>query len=815
MEEPPSQAVAGSRRASGWQLAGLTAAIVGSFVISTVYSQHMAARLDDDAASIAGNASPSIEALSAARGAVLRAEVAVARAVESAPSARADERAAAEAALARARAQEAAYLSMPFYPGERDHWSEVEAATRAFEAEVASCLGAVAAGRVADARAILTTRLRPATERLGQGLEYLVHFNADQQHRMGVEIPRLRRRAAHIAYALDAISAVLAVLMIGLLIRESRRRQLLLANFGRRLEAIVSSTVRITGALGRDGEQRPVLGTIVQEASRLVDADYAAIGFSAGSDRPFDEFVFHGFSPAEVAAAHRPPRPVGVLGSVIADGHGLRLADVTTHPSYRGVPPGHPAIGPFLGAPIRREGRGAGNLYLGRRPGRPPFSEEDEHVIELLATQAAVSAENARLYRELGQQRRRAQLLADASARMVGSLDWETTLEQAANAGLPAFADLCVVHVADEGGAIVQRVMAAADPAWRLMLRDIGARFERPSERHPAMRTLREGRSLRFAVDDETIPQIALDEEHRRVLRQMPLQHGVSVPMVGRARLLGAMTFFRLNADGFDVPDVAFAEELARRAALSIDNALLHESSCLAVRARDDLLAIVSHDLRSPLSAIKLSAGLLKRAGAANDEKRTELANRIERTSETMKRLIEDLLAASKIESGTFSVETRPEPIEPLLIETFDLFREAAATQAIAFEMDIDPEVADVTCDRDRVLEVLSNLVSNALKFTPAAGSIIVTARRMGENVCIRVADSGPGIAESEWPHLFDRYWQARHTRRGGAGLGLFIVKGIVEAHGGHVWAERAASGGACLCFTLPSVPQPLTHAAQ
>ena len=812
MDDPPPTAAGGLRRTSGWQLV-VTAAIVGSFVVSTFYSQHVAARLDEEAASIASNASPSIEALSVARGEVLRAEVAVARAAEGAPSDRAAERAAAAQALARVRAHQAAYLSMPFYPGERDHWSDVEADTRAFESEVETGLAAIDAGRLADARTLLTTRLRPATERLEHGLESLVRFNADQQHRMGVEIPQLRRHAARIAYVLDGVSAFLAVLLIGLLVRESRRRQMLLANFSRRLEAIVSSTVRITGALARDGEQRPVLGTIVEEVTRLLDADYAAIGFSAGEDQPFQDFIFGGFSPAEMAAVRRHPRPVGVLGSIIADGRTVRLTDVELHPRYLGLPPGHPAIGPFLGAPVRRDGRGTGSLYLGRRPGRLPFTEEDEHIVELLATQAAVSSENARLYREIEEQRHRAELLADASARMVGSLDWETTLEQAASAGLPTFADLCILRVVDEEGSIARTVAVAADPAWRLLLRDVGLRYGQPNERHPAVRALRERRSLRFVVDDETIAQITLDEDHRRLICQMPLKHGMSVLMVGRARLLGVMTFFRFADAGFDEREMAFAEELARRAALSIDNALLHEGTRLAVRARDDLLAIVSHDLRSPLTSIKMSAELLKRASAADEGKRQELANRIARTAGSMSRLIEDLLAASKIESGTFSVEPKPEPVEPLLADALDLFRDRATGQNITLQMEIDPDVADVACDRERILEVLSNLVGNALKFTPSEGTVTLTARHTGEEVCICVADTGPGIPEAAWPHLFDRYWQASNTRRGGAGLGLFIVKGIVEAHGGRVWAERSAPGGARLCFTLPSASQPAIYA--
>ena len=362
------------------------------------------------------------------------------------------------------RAEQARYLSLPFYPGERGHWEEVDAATRAFQREVSICFAAIEKRRLEEARTILTTKLRPATERLDNGLEYLVDFHATQQRRMGLEIQTVRRRAARIAYVLDAVSAALAIVLIALVVRESRRRQQLLAHFGERLGEMVAATGHITGAVAHDDENQPVLTAIVQEACRLVDADYAALGFLIAHDRPFDAFVFHGFSAAEVETLGRFPRPVGVLGEVISADRPLRIDDVTKHPKFRGLPNGHPPMGAFLGVPVRRSGRGAGNLYLARRPGRPPFTEEDQHIIQLLAAQAAISTENARLYRELKEQRVRAQLLADLSGRLADSLDYEQTLAESANGALTGFADICVLHVADDSGNLARTVMAGRIP---------------------------------------------------------------------------------------------------------------------------------------------------------------------------------------------------------------------------------------------------------------------------------------------------------------------------------------------------------------
>ena len=202
-----------------------------------------------------------------------------------------------------------------------------------------------------------------------------------------------------------------------------------------------------------------------------------------------------------------------------------------------------------------------------------------------------------------------------------------------------------------------------------------------------------------------------------------------------------------------------------------------------------------------------MAASLLKRAPAADEHKRHELADRIARTKDHMARLIEDLLAASKIESGSFSVEPKPEPLETLITEAVELLRDAAATKSISLHAQIEDALAVVSCDRERILQVLSNLIGNAIKFTPTEGLITVATHSLGEEIRVSVSDTGSGIAQADREHVFDRYWQASHTRRAGAGLGLFIVKGIVEAHGGHAWAEASDGGGASLCFTLPAPP--------
>jgi len=217
------------------------------------------------------------------------------------------------------------------------------------------------------------------------------------------------------------------------------------------------------------------------------------------------------------------------------------------------------------------------------------------------------------------------------------------------------------------------------------------------------------------------------------------------------------------------------------------------------VRAREEVLAIVSHDLRNPLNAVMLAAQLMK------EEKRSEELETIELSAQRMRRLIEDLLDVTRLEGGKqLPIEPVPLEVRPLLQETYELFRTQAATSAIALRLDVDRDVPPVYADHHRVAQVLSNLIGNSIKFTPSDGTILVRATRSDDHVLFTVSDTGPGIPHKNLKDIFNPYWQAKRTARLGAGLGLPIAKGIVEAHGGKIWAESEPGKGTTFYFTLP-----------
>jgi len=225
-----------------------------------------------------------------------------------------------------------------------------------------------------------------------------------------------------------------------------------------------------------------------------------------------------------------------------------------------------------------------------------------------------------------------------------------------------------------------------------------------------------------------------------------------------------------------------------------------------AVRARDEVLRIVAHDIGNSLSAVKIHALVLERT-LPTDEAGGEARKRtgaIRGLTAQMDRLRQDLLDVAAIEAGRLSVDPGELEVGTVIDEAVAALAELSAEKGVSLAASIAPGLPRVWADRERVLQVLANLCGNAVKFTPAGGTVEVRAEPDGESVRVSCVDTGPGIAREDLPHVFDRFWQARSTRRAGAGLGLAIAKGIVEAHGGAISAESTPGEGSTFAFTLP-----------
>jgi PAS domain S-box-containing protein len=400
---------------------------------------------------------------------------------------------------------------------------------------------------------------------------------------------------------------------------------------------------------------------------------------------------------------------------------------------------------------------------------------------------------------ELKRAENRQRFLSDAGVVLASSLERGETLAAVARLAVPSLADACVIDLFDEDGRVERLEPAIADSADRGLaarLRTLAPELDGESSQAKALRTGRPLLVARVHLEEPARP----DEVVPRSL--------MVVPLTARKRMLGAITFVGAESGTpYSEIDLAFAEAVARRAALAIDNAQLFAQAQAAIRARDELLALVSHDLGNPLGNIVMAASLLVQSLPVDAQglRNRRHAGVIHHAAQRMKRLIEDLLDISSIEAGQLSVESRAQPAAALVEEALEMERPLATAKTLRFEAELPGEDFEVVCDRGRILQVFANLIGNAIKFTPAGGSITVRAERRGPEAWFVVRDTGSGIPARQMPQLFNRFWQAEKTRRHGTGLGLSIAKGIVEAHGGRITVESQPGAGSSFAFSLPA----------
>ncbi|UJR87041.1 sensor histidine kinase [Sandaracinus amylolyticus] len=386
----------------------------------------------------------------------------------------------------------------------------------------------------------------------------------------------------------------------------------------------------------------------------------------------------------------------------------------------------------------------------------------------------------------------RQRVLLRASEILASSLELHTTLASLVELAVPAIADCCVVEIPGERGHEGTLLVHHVDDEQRDR-----ARAHLAARREPS-RVLRTGEA-------ELHPGLAVEllagDVELVALHTIGARSVIRVPLSARGKIVGALTLASATRR-YAQDDLDFARELAVRAALAIDNSSLYEAARRAVVAREDVLAIVSHDLRNPLSAIRTSASLLVRT--ADQHAAGRLIETIQRASGRMERLIRDLLDLAAIQAGRLTIVEKPEDPREIIAEALELQEPLAREKELRLVADVALAPVAVRCDRERVLQVFSNLLGNAIKFCRRGETITVRAAVRDRELEITVADTGPGIAPAELPHVFDPYWSARRHARRGTGLGLYITKGIVDAHGGTIRADSTIGVGSSFTFTLP-----------
>jgi signal transduction histidine kinase len=408
------------------------------------------------------------------------------------------------------------------------------------------------------------------------------------------------------------------------------------------------------------------------------------------------------------------------------------------------------------------------------------------------------------------------QFLARASDELAGSIDYRETLERVTRLAVPHLAEMSMVYVAEGRGELRRAAVSHVDPAKQAELDELlhGSPLRPHATASPVMRALLTGEAqLVSEVTEAELEAYATSPDHQRVLQRLAPRSLIVVPLISRGRTLGAITLGCGDEQRrYTEDDVAVARELARRAALAIDNARLYADAQQASRARHEILHVVSHDLRNSLHAMLLNLDMLL-ADTPDVERRTRSRpemEAIQRSALQMERLVRDLLDAENLETGRFAVHLGVVHASEMIEDTLELLQPLAAERSLALRAAVAPGLPLLRADPSRLQQVLVNLIGNAIKFTGPGGEVVVAAEPGAEpdRVRLAVTDTGVGIGPEELPLVFDRYWQGEQSRRSGrgTGLGLAITRGIVEAHGGEIGVQSRVGHGTTVHITLPAI---------
>ncbi len=398
----------------------------------------------------------------------------------------------------------------------------------------------------------------------------------------------------------------------------------------------------------------------------------------------------------------------------------------------------------------------------------------------------------------------RLQFLAEAGEKLASSFGSSETLTQVARLAVPTIADGCILENR-VGNGFLAGAASHVDPGIEEILDEIalgGARI--PPSDHPLTEILKMPSPVLLRADAASrLIEASGNPAYLKAVKAMNPNSALFLPLVAREQLIGALTLFRTKGS-FDSDDLGLAEDLARLAALALDNARLHDVVRASLRARDEMVGVVSHDLRNPVAAVKMLSRTLLNSPDSGGAQARESIELICQAAEQMDALIGDLLDVNRLDSGKLVVATAPVDPSVLLTDSLQTLRPLVAEKGISLDLQIETALPKVMADRGRIQQTLSNLVGNAIKFSSEGSKIVVVAQRDAGDVAISIVDNGKGIAAEQLPRVFDRGWQSSRTDRQGAGLGLAIAKGIVEAHGGRIWIESRPGEGTKATFTLP-----------
>jgi signal transduction histidine kinase/PAS domain-containing protein len=418
---------------------------------------------------------------------------------------------------------------------------------------------------------------------------------------------------------------------------------------------------------------------------------------------------------------------------------------------------------------------------------------------------------------DIGQEKRAVEelrFLADASSALHSSLDIRSTLRELARLAVPRFADWCAVDVLEPDGRLHRQETAHSDAGLQRRIEGVLRRRGRlDAASHPFAGVLRQGEPVLIPeLTDEILRGFAADEEHLELLRSLGLRSAMVVPMPGRDRQLGLITFVTAESRWrYGERDLELAEEVGRRAGSAIENAELYEAASEANRAKTDFLAVMSHELRTPLAAIMGYAELLQIGiPVVIPDAALRQVERIDAAARHQLQLVEEILTFSRLSAGEEIVTAVEVDLADLVREAAAFIRPAAEQKELALELELSDSLRPIRTDHAKLRQVLINLLFNAVQFTGEGGISVSLEQGEGE-VRIAVRDTGIGIAPEHQRRIFDAFWQVRQssTREvGGSGLGLTVAQRMAQILGGEILVQSVPGEGSTFTVRLVISPE-------
>ena len=417
---------------------------------------------------------------------------------------------------------------------------------------------------------------------------------------------------------------------------------------------------------------------------------------------------------------------------------------------------------------------------------------------------------------------KRNDFLAEASFTLASSLDYHKTLQRLTELAVPGLADWCTITICSGGDTYARVAAAHRDETKAVLLKELESNYPAHCDESNGMDYIvKSGKSLLTSlITEEELKKVARDERHFEIMRDLGSFSCMLVPIPGHGKIHGSIAFVSGESKRvFQPDDLGVAEELGRRAGIAIDNAFLYSAAQDAIRARDEFLSIASHELKTPITSLKLQIQMTKRRIKPESnllptaESLTKVFDSSGRQIDRLTHLVEDLLDVSRIQSGKLDYNFEDVVVAELVDEVIERFSDQLSDAGSSLELEVQPNLM-AHWDRSRIEQVLVNLISNAIKYAPRTPILlVVTGNEKMATIVVR--DQGPGIPQDRQSKIFERFERATASRNiSGLGLGLFIVREIVSAHQGSIRVESKSGEGTSFVVDLPLRPIKKSNAA-